>query len=131
MIEKKICKTCKQEKNITEFHNAGRYTVNGEEKIRRRARCKLCVNQNWKERKEKLLNEIIGEHKCRRCGYDRFIGALEFHHLDSDEKDFNIAQRWTVSKERLANEINKCVMLCSICHRELHGGLWDIEELGL
>lgn len=26
--------------------------------------------------------------KCENCGYDKFIGALDFHHIDSSDKDF-------------------------------------------
>jgi hypothetical protein len=26
---------------------------------------------------------------CVRCGYDKYQGALEFHHLNPKEKDFN------------------------------------------
>ena len=59
--------------------------------------------------------------KCERCGYSQRIGALEFHHLDSSKKDFNISQRgYTRGWKQVVEELEKCAMLCANCHRELH-----------
>lgn len=59
--------------------------------------------------------------RCEQCGYNRCIEALEFHHIDSQEKDFNISQRgYTRSWDRVVKELGKCIMLCANCHRELH-----------
>jgi hypothetical protein len=32
--------------------------------------------------KEMLVAELGG--KCQKCGYDRYVGALQFHHLDPE-----------------------------------------------
>ncbi len=62
--------------------------------------------------------------KCTLCGYNRCPEALEFHHLDPSHKDFSISQRGhSRSWERVRNELDKCVMLCANCHREVHAGL--------
>lgn len=59
--------------------------------------------------------------KCERCGYDRCIDALEFHHHDPAQKDFSIsAKGYTRSWRKVLEELDKCVMLCANCHRELH-----------
>jgi hypothetical protein len=59
--------------------------------------------------------------KCKRCGYDRCIEALEFHHTDPTKKDFNVSQYgYTRSWKRVVEELGKCIMLCANCHRELH-----------
>jgi len=126
----RICKSCKLEKDISEFHIAGSYYYQGEKKKRYRGACKLCVNKKWRDRRNALLDEFITERKCKRCGYDKTVEALEFHHLDPNEKEFTIASRWTISRERLKEEIEKCVILCCLCHRELHAGIWNIDELG-
>lgn len=61
---------------------------------------------------------------CGVCGYDRCNGALEFHHLDPNEKDFGISHKgYTRSWEKVKTELDKCVMLCANCHREVHTGL--------
>jgi hypothetical protein len=44
---------------------------------------------------------------------------LEFHHLDPNEKDFSIGGKsWSL--ERLKKEVDKCILICANCHRELH-----------
>ena len=59
--------------------------------------------------------------KCSRCGYDRCIDALEFHHLDSSLKGFGISDRgYTRSWSKVLKEIDKCILICANCHRELH-----------
>ncbi len=56
-----------------------------------------------------------------QCGYKRSIVALEFHHRDSSEKDFGISYKGiNKSFEKLKNELDKCDLLCSNCHKEVH-----------
>lgn len=31
--------------------------------------------------------------KCCVCGYNKYLGALEFHHLNPNEKDFGISNK--------------------------------------
>ena len=84
--------------------------------------CKTCFNnickQRWIERKEKAVEYKGG--KCQDCGYDKCIAALEFHHLDpaSKEANWNKIRLWEWS--RVENELDKCSLLCSNCHRERH-----------
>ena len=68
--------------------------------------------------------------KCIHCGYDKYLGALEFHHLNPNEKDFTIGNRDFKLKECI-EESKKCILVCSNCHKELHAGLWKIEDLNL
>jgi 5-methylcytosine-specific restriction endonuclease McrA len=64
---------------------------------------------------------------CQVCGYSAYIGALEFHHPDPTKKDFSIsADGSTRSWERTRNEVMKCVLLCSNCHREVHAGITQL-----
>ena len=67
--------------------------------------------------------------KCKICGYNKYNGALEFHHLNSDEKDFIIGDRNLPTSEwpLIQKELDKCILLCSNCHREVHGGVLQIE----
>lgn len=58
--------------------------------------------------------------KCERCGYNKCFRALEFHHLDPSEKDFGISKCITKSFSLLKTEVDKCILLCSNCHAEIH-----------
>lgn len=68
---------------------------------------------------------IYAGGKCKRCGYNKCIRALEFHHLDPKEKDFGISKNLTKSMAKLKEEINKCILLCSNCHAEVHQELYE------
>lgn len=59
---------------------------------------------------------------CQKCGYDRCLSALEFHHRDPEQKEFAWAKMRMKSWERIKSEIEKCDLLCANCHRETH---WD------
>jgi len=58
---------------------------------------------------------------CEICSYKKCNSALEFHHLYSLEKDFNISSRMRTLKS-IKKELDKTVLLCSNCHREVHEG---------
>lgn len=63
-------------------------------------------------------------NKCCICGYNKCKSALEFHHLDPKQKDFGIsAKGYTRSWEKIKEELDKCIMVCANCHREIHDGL--------
>ncbi len=47
---------------------------------------------------------------------------MDFHHLDPLEKEFTLSARMT-SWSRIKRELDKCVLLCARCHREVHDGL--------
>lgn len=57
--------------------------------------------------------------KCSRCGYSKCITALQFHHLDPSEKDFNVGAK-IKSWDKIKEEVDKCILLCSNCHAEEH-----------
>lgn len=77
----------------------------------------------WRKRvKIKLVEYKGGE--CSKCGYKKSLKALEFHHLDPSEKDFTISGKsW--SFERLKKEVDKCILVCSNCHIEIHEEMFD------
>ena len=75
------------------------------------------------ERRRKLKDMAIDYKggKCEKCGYNKCNGALEFHHLNPEEKDFSISSAGTTrSFERIKKEIDKCILVCANCHREIH-----------
>jgi hypothetical protein len=81
--------------------------------------------------------EIIDEklhRSCCVCGYNKCWKALEFHHIDPTTKSFNISQminRWSSKPKhykKLIQELDKCVLLCANCHRELHANFFELTE---
>jgi len=87
---------------------------------------KLSVSKavmDWRRRKKIQLVEYKGG-KCEKCGYSKCMAALQFHHLNPLEKDFTIGGKsWGFS--RLKEEVDKCVLVCSNCHIEIHQNIRD------
>ena len=63
--------------------------------------------------------EIVNKKYCENCGYDKCQAALEFHHNIVEDKKFNISSARSLNDDVL-KELDKCQVLCSNCHRELH-----------
>jgi len=81
-----------------------------------------AVRKRRKVLRQKALAYLGG--RCQGCGYDRCMEALEFHHLESSQKDFGISGKgYTRSWTKVREELNKCMLLCANCHREVHAGL--------
>jgi len=72
--------------------------------------------------KQRLVDYKGG--KCKECGYDKCLGALEFHHRDPKKKDFGISSNHR-SFENLRIEADKCDLLCNRCHMEIH---WELHK---
>ena len=88
-------------------------------------RCVRCRMERVAARRKKVKEILVAEAggHCVMCGYDRYIGALQFHHVDPAEKSFGIAQRGcTRGIAHARREMAKCVLVCANCHAELEGG---------
>lgn len=77
-----------------------------------------------KKNKERAIEYKGG--KCVVCGYNRSITAMEFHHLDPTQKDFGISSNSNRAWDKIKEELDKCVLICSNCHREVHEGIIKI-----
>jgi 5-methylcytosine-specific restriction endonuclease McrA len=79
---------------------------------------------NWRKRtKQKLIQYKGGS--CELCGYYKCERALEFHHINPEEKDFSISGK-SLSFDKLKDEVDKCMLVCSNCHCEIHDGLINL-----
>jgi len=68
--------------------------------------------------------------ECAICGYHKCAQTLEFHHLAPNEKDFGIsAKGYTRKWEKIQQELDKCVLLCANCHREVHEGMTQLPRV--
>lgn len=86
-------------------------------------RCKKCRNDKIYRYRKNLKRKIV-EYKggqCEICGYNKCIDALDFHHKDPEQKDFGLSSRGiTRSIKKLYEEVDKCMLVCANCHREIH-----------
>lgn len=63
--------------------------------------------------------EILGG-ECSKCGYNDCLASLDFHHIDPKTKNPDGLKMNVRSWNKLLKELNKCILLCSNCHREYH-----------
>ena len=114
----KICPHCKKEKALKDFYskrdNSGTSTY-----------CKACTKIQTVSRQRALKKKAVDYKggRCQLCGYNKYLGSLEFHHLDPKQKDFTVSKFKKYSFEYLKAELDKCILVCSNCHREIHGQL--------
>ena len=82
-----------------------------------------------RRRKIKTLAIEYKGGKCQLCGYYKFPGALELHHIDPKQKAFAIGQYGhSRSWMRVKKELDKCVLLCANCHREVAAGIITVLD---
>ena len=110
----KHCYKCNLDKIDTEFYSGtNRY-------------CKKCTrdyrNSQRRSHKQEAVDYKGG--KCSICGYNKSLRALEFHHIDPKEKDFSIsADKSYIPFKDIKDELDKCILVCSNCHAEIHDSL--------
>ena len=101
-----ICSTCG--KQFLYKHKGDRMT-----------KCGTCCTTSARKNLKKRCVEYKGG-SCEKCSYNRCISALEFHHIDPTKKDFGIGDGSSRKWDSLKIELDKCLMLCANCHREIH-----------
>lgn len=91
--------------------------------------CKKCNNtityQKQKQMKLDAVNYKGG--KCKICGYDKYVGALDFHHINPSQKDYAISSLKTYTWNTIKKELDKCICVCKNCHAEIHAGIIEIN----
>ena len=118
---KKICVYCNKEFEII----PARGGMN-------RMACYDCIPQGLEKNERtklerKIIRAIIDKEKIKRgcdiCGYNKCPAALEWHH-EGNDKEFNpgdiIKAGTSKSLEIYRKETQKCILVCSNCHREIH-----------
>ena len=110
-----LCRECNTTKPESEFYLATKRQY--VDRI-----CKTCKNDILKAKRRKLKEDVVAYKggSCERCGYDKCIAALDMHHYDPNEKELSFHSGNLVSYERWTKEAEKCFLLCSNCHREVH-----------
>lgn len=92
-------------------------------------RCLKCRSEAVVRRRRLVKSVLVAEAGgcCVLCGYDRYVGALEFHHVDPATKEFSLGYTGvTRSLDKARAEAAKCILLCATCHAEVEGGVATI-----
>jgi hypothetical protein len=107
MLEKKIRQRIASKKY---YYNNRNKIINNQIKI-----------TNKKRKDFTIITKSIKSNGCAICGYNKCIGALDFHHVNPEDKKFKIDKACVGRADKTVfNEIQKCIVLCSNCHREIH-----------
>jgi len=81
--------------------------------------------------KRKLDLICLRGSKCEKCGYSKNLAALQFHHINPEEKESQMDMRKLSNSkwEWCLAELEKCLVLCGNCHAETHHPHLDLEKL--
>lgn len=137
-METKICKECGIELPIDQFELE--HTSKGD--FRRRV-CRKCRAKYRKQRRIEHLNiykaQVARRIKrvrdwqnslktpCIVCGEKEPV-CIDWHHIDPKTKSFTIGASFSKAKKLILAEIQKCVCLCSNCHRKVHNGKINLNN---
>jgi hypothetical protein len=115
----KKCFKCETEKPLEEFRTrkAIPKQYSGNTKYAWCYDCTQQYNKNKRTQNKQACVDYKGG-KCQRCGYNKCLAALEFHHRDPEIKERLISANCRL--EKMKSELDKCDLLCSNCHKEEH-----------
>ena len=105
-LEHKICKGCHKNLSINNYYNLWN-------------KCNLCKKHMSQKRANKIKRQCLDYKggKCAHCGYNKCIDAIDFHHVNSIEKEFRLSRYGATDfGEKHKKELDKCIALCSNCH---------------
>lgn len=88
----------------------------------------ICNSCQVTKRRRAIKQRIV-ELKggcCQICGYKKCLRALEFHHLDPSQKEIKIANATLYPWTKIQKELDKCILLCTRCHVEVHEGIVSV-----
>ena len=113
------CKACSKKakgRRIKPSHLRKRQTVRG-----------IAPDGITVQQKLDWIRDTKEDKPCACCGRSEHWSAMDYHHLDESSKEFSLSQirqfkTAEITLEMIKQEIEKCVLLCAICHRMLHAG---------
>ena len=95
-------------------------------------RCKKCLVEYDYQKRHRIKEQLVEYKggKCEICGYNKCLNALDFHHRNPEEKEYALnTANYNKSFEKLKKEVDKCILVCANCHREIHEEERDKEFL--
>lgn len=93
-----------------------KYYEDNKDIYRNSVRKRRAAKRDW-------FKNIISKLFCIVC-LESTNECLDFHYIDPKKKDRSVSVLVGSmrTKEMIINEMNKCVILCSNCHRKYHAG---------
>jgi len=83
----------------------------------------LEMSRKHNKKRYKEAQKIMAHLKingCAICGYNKCNACLDFHHVNPEDKKFQVNIRGLGLKDnRIITELNKCILLCNRCHKEI------------
>ena len=125
----KICVTCKELKTFDSFAKMTK------SKDGLQARCRSCAKEAYNADRAKQIARVsarnlahraelkkyvweLKSNPCTDCGNSYHPVVMDFDHVRGDKsKDISLMVRSAVSLQKLKEEISKCELVCSNCHR--------------
>tara|TARA_B110000977_G_scaffold194593_1_gene271491 strand:+ start:1077 stop:1505 length:429 start_codon:yes stop_codon:yes gene_type:complete len=92
------------------------------------ARMYRLVNKEEITRRRHDRNLLLFEYKGSKCSHchlsePKHFEIYDYHHIDPTAKLYSMASIMYGPLERLITEADKCILLCSNCHRKEHARL--------
>lgn len=73
------------------------------------------------QRRQKKHDAVVRfGSKCSKCGGEFHDCVFEFHHIEPTTKEYSPAQLFMLSDEKINAELEKCILVCSNCHKLIH-----------
>jgi hypothetical protein len=117
-MENKVCTQCGELKSINDFYKKKGFN-------KPQSKCKSCFNKYCVDRwvNKKISYIIYKGSECVDCGLsypkEPYV-IFDFHHRDPNVKEFDWSKLRLKSESKIKEEIDKCDLLCSNCHRKKH-----------
>lgn len=116
----KFCTKCNKKTEFWEYKRTKCRRGTGPD-----SRCKLCCyyySRNKLKTNKELYVKLKGG-KCTVCSIVEHACVYDFHHLNPNEKIFQISEKMSNNIIDIIDELKKCILLCCLCHRKLENGL--------
>lgn len=89
--------------------------------------CSTCMTNRRRFRQKQKAVIYLGG-KCKLCGYNKSVNALQFHHRDRSTKKFPISGNHARAWDKIVKELDKCDLLCANCHSEVEYGIVPVGQ---
>jgi len=127
----KFCCSCKKRKDVEEFN------IDNTRNDGYQSSCRECSNGIGRKHYLKYKEQYLARSKARRKNGRDFIreikenvgcyfceesrsACLDFHHEGYEQKCFVVSEILNYNRDKLINEIKKCIVVCANCHRIIH-----------